>query len=101
MTDGSSHTPPAKLKAAALLTLAVLLLTLGLEIFGVVTPFRLKTLDLLFRHVPLTKASPEVVVVTVDQTDLDFFKKQGSSGPGPGSFTPTLSIIANKPAPKR
>ena len=83
MTDGASHLPPAKLRAAALLTLAALLLTLCLEIFGAITPFRLKTLDLLFRHVPLAQASPQVVVVTVDQPDLDFFKNQGVVWPWP------------------
>ena len=83
MTDGASHVPLTKLRAAAFLTLAALLLTLGLESFGAITPFRLKTLDLLFRHVPLTKASPEVVVVTVDQPDLDFFKNQGVVWPWP------------------
>ena len=83
MTDGASHSPLAKLKAAALLTLAALLLTLGLEGFGAITPFRLQTLDLLFRHVPLAKASPQVVVVTVDQADLDFFKNQGVVWPWP------------------
>ncbi len=83
MTNHSSSTPPPKLRAAALIALAVLLLTFCLEIFGVITPFRLKTLDLLFRHVPLAKASPEVVVVTVDQPDLDFFKNQGVVWPWP------------------
>jgi adenylate cyclase len=77
VTDGSSHAAPAKLKAACLIILVVLLLTFCLEIFGVIAPFRLKTLDILFRHVPLAKASTEVVVVTVAQPDLDFFKKQG------------------------
>ncbi len=83
MSDGSSHLLPTKLKAAAFITLAVLLLTFCLESFGVIAPFRLKTLDLLFRHVPLAKASPEVVVVTVDQPDLDFFKNQGVVWPWP------------------
>ena len=63
MTDHSRSTPLPKLGAAALITLAVLLFTFCLESFGVIAPFRLKTLDLLFRHVPLAKASPEVVVV--------------------------------------
>ena len=73
----------AKPRASALITLAVLLFTFCLESFGVIAPFRLKTLDLLFRHVPLAKASPEVVVVTVDQPDLDFFKNQGVVWPWP------------------
>ncbi|HEY9072738.1 MAG TPA: adenylate/guanylate cyclase domain-containing protein, partial [Desulfobaccales bacterium] len=76
MTDRSTHSPPAKIRAAVLITLAVLLLTFALEISGALTPFRLKTLDLLFRHVPLAPASPRVVVVTVDQPDLDIYSKQ-------------------------
>lgn len=83
MTDHSSSTPPPKLRAAAFITLAVLLFTFCLEILGGIAPFRLKTLDLLFRHVPLAKTSPEVVVVTVDQADLDFFKNQGVVWPWP------------------
>ena len=68
MTDRSTHSPPAKIRAAVLITLAVLLLAFALEISGALTPFRLKTLDILFRHVPLAPASPQVVVVTVDQS---------------------------------
>jgi adenylate cyclase len=83
VSDRSSQLPLAKLKAAALITLAALLLTFLLEISGGLAPFRLKTLDLLFRNVPLAKASPQVVVVTVDQADLDFFKKQGVVWPWP------------------
>ena len=83
MADISTHSPRAKLKAAALITLTALLLTLCLEISGAIAPFRLKILDILFRHVPLAKASPEVVVVTVDQADLDFFKNQGVFWPWP------------------
>jgi adenylate cyclase len=83
LTDRATHSPPAKIRAAALITLAVLLLTIALELSGVLTPFRLKTLDLLFRHVPLAPASPQVVVVTVDQPDLDFFKNQGVVWPWP------------------
>ncbi len=63
--------------------MAALLLALGLEVSGLIVPYRLKTLDLLFRHVPLPQASPQVVVVTVDQPDLDFFKNQGVTWPWP------------------
>lgn len=83
MADISTHSSGAKLKAAALITLTALLLTLCLEISGAIAPFRLKVLDILFRHVPLAKASPEVVVVTVDQADLDYFKNQGIVWPWP------------------
>ena len=83
MADISAHPPGAKLKAAALITLTALLLTFCLEISGAIAPFRLKILDILFRHVPLAKASPEVLVVTVGQADMDFFKDQGVVWPWP------------------
>ncbi len=72
-----------KFLVAAVVTLAAMFLTVVLEVTGLVSPYRLKTLDLLFRHVPLPKASPQVVVVTVDQPDLDFFKDQGVTWPWP------------------
>jgi adenylate cyclase len=72
-----------KLKAAIVLTLAALTLSLVLDLTGAIQPYRLMTLDLLFRHVPLPGPSPQVVVVTVDQPDLDFFKKQGITWPWP------------------
>jgi adenylate cyclase len=54
-----------------------------MELTGFLNLYRLKTLDLLFRHAPLPPASPQVVVVTVDQPDLDFFKDQGVTWPWP------------------
>jgi adenylate cyclase len=69
--------------AALGLTLAALALSLVLDLSGAIQPYRLKTLDTLFRHLPLPAASPEVVVVTVDQSDLDFFKTQGVTWPWP------------------
>jgi adenylate cyclase len=83
MADFSIHTTQTKLKAAAVLVLAVALLTLGLQASDLLERYRLNTLDLLFRHIPLVKASPQVVVVTVDQGDLDFFKEQGVTWPWP------------------
>jgi adenylate cyclase len=77
------YTTRTKLKAGAVLILAALLLVLGLDLSGALTAYRLKTLDLLFRHAPLPQASPQVVVVTVDQPDLDFFKTQGVTWPWP------------------
>ena len=67
-------TSRSKLLAALALTLAAGLMTLGLEFTSLTQAYRLKTLDLLFRHVPLEPASPEIVVVTVDQPDLECFK---------------------------
>ena len=75
MTKGYSPSSLAKPRAAALIPLAALLFTFCLKPFGIIAPFRLKTLDLLFRPGPFAKASPEVVV-TVDQPDLDFCKNQ-------------------------
>jgi adenylate cyclase len=71
----------AKWLAALGLTLVALGLCLVLELSGAIQPYRLKTLDALFRRVPLPAASPQVVVVTVDQPDLDFFKTQGITWP--------------------
>jgi adenylate cyclase len=73
----------SKWLAAVAIILATLVLSLALELSGAVEPYRLKTLDALFRRVPLPAASPEVVVVTVDQPDLDFFQKQGVTWPWP------------------
>ena len=73
----------AKLRAGAALILAAAALALALEASGLLAPYQLKTLDHLFRLVPLTGASPQVVVVTVDQPDLDFFKEQGVTWPWP------------------
>ena len=73
----------AKWLAALMLTLAALALSLALDLSGAIQPYRLKTLDALFRRVPLPPASPQVVVVTVDQPDLDFFKTQGVTWPWP------------------
>jgi adenylate cyclase len=73
----------AKWLAALGLILAALGLCLVLELSGAIQPYRLKTLDVLFRRVPLPKASPQVVVVTVDQPDLDFFKNQRVTWPWP------------------
>jgi adenylate cyclase len=72
-----------KAAVGALITFLAWGLTFGLALAGILSPYTLKTLDLLFKASPLPPASPEVVVVTVDQPDLDFFKKQGVSWPWP------------------
>ena len=88
-----SYSPQTKLRAGTVLTLAALLLTLGLELSGLLSLYRLKTLDLFFRHVPLPPASPQVAVVTVDQPDLDFFKDQGVTWPWPRQlYAPILDF---------
>jgi len=75
--------PRRKAAAGALIALVAWALILGLKLVGFLSPYTLKTLDLLFRATPLPPASPEVVVITVDQPDLDFFQKQGVSWPWP------------------
>ena len=72
-----------KAAVGALIVLLAWASTLGLDLAGILKPYSLKTLDLLFRITSLSPASPEVVVVTVDQPDLDFFQKQGVSWPWP------------------
>jgi adenylate cyclase len=72
-----------KAAVGALVALLACTLTLGLDLAGILKPYTLKTLDLMFRITPLPPASPEVVVVTVDQPDLDFFQQQGVSWPWP------------------
>ena len=105
MTKGNSPSSLAKPRAASLITLAVLLFTFCLETLGVIAPFRLKTLDLLFRHVPLAKASPAVVVVTVDQPDAQRLKEelsallpQGAQVSVVGAFAPLQEWPESDPA---
>ncbi len=73
----------AKWLAVLGLTLVTLALALVLDLSGAIERYRLKTLDELFLRVSLPPASPEVVVVTVDQPDLDFFATQKVTWPWP------------------
>jgi adenylate cyclase len=81
--DFPVYSPKVKLKAWVWLTGVALVLAAGLKIAGVLQPYSLKTLDILFRLAPLPPASPLVVLVTVDQPDIDFFKEQGINWPWP------------------
>ena len=72
-----------KAAVGALIALLAWASTLGLDLAGILTPYSLKTLDLLFKVTPLPPASQQVVMVTLDQPDLDFFQKQGVSWPWP------------------
>ena len=83
MQKPPSYLPKSKLKAGAVIILAALLFSWGSQASGLMELYSLKTLDLFFRHVPLPPASPEIVLVTVDQPDLDFFKNQGVTWPWP------------------
>lgn len=81
--DFPVYSPKAKLKAGVAIISAALVLAIGLQISGLLEPYSLKTLDILFRVAPLPPPSPQVVLVTVDQPDLDFFKEQGVNWPWP------------------
>ena len=83
MHKSPSYLPKSKVKAGAVILLAALLFSWGSQATGLLELYSLKTLDLFFRHVPLPPASPEIVLVTVDQPDLDFFKNHGVTWPWP------------------
>ncbi|MDI6854006.1 MAG: adenylate/guanylate cyclase domain-containing protein [Deltaproteobacteria bacterium] len=81
--DFPVYSAKSKIKAWALLTGVILLFAIILKIAGIMEPYSMKTLDILFRLAPLPPASPQVVMVTVDQPDVDFFKEQGINWPWP------------------
>jgi adenylate cyclase len=83
MGSSAAASPRRKAAAGALIVLMAWGLTLGLSLFGILTKYVLTTLDHLYRATPLPPANSQVVVVTVDQPDLDFFHKQGVSWPWP------------------
>jgi adenylate cyclase len=72
-----------KLLAGAVLALVAWVVPLSLDLGGVLEGYSLKTLDLWFRVTPLPAASPEVVVITLGQPDLDFMREQGVTWPWP------------------
>ncbi len=79
----AAASPRRKAAAGVIIVLLAWGLTLGLSLSGLLTKYILTTLDHLYRSVPARPASADVVVVTVDQPDLDFFQKQGVSWPWP------------------
>ena len=79
----AAASPRRKAAAGVIIVLLAWGLTLGLSLSGLLTKYILTTLDHLYRTAPVGPASPDVVVVTVDQPDLDFFQKQGVSWPWP------------------
>jgi adenylate cyclase len=74
---------PEKIKTGLILTLIPVALAITFGVFGFFQIFSFKFYDMLFRLSPLSPPSREVVVVTVGQSDLDFFKDQGISWPWP------------------
>jgi adenylate cyclase len=90
MADSPSHSLKAKLGIAAALTAGVCLLVWGLAGPGWLEPYSLKTLDQLHRHLPQPEGDQPVVLITVDQPDVDFFKAQGLNWPWPRQLYATL-----------
>ena len=79
----AAASPRRKAAAGVVIILLAWGLTFGLSLAGLMTKYILTTLDHLYRAAPLPPAKSQVVVVTVDQPDLDFFQKQGVSWPWP------------------
>ena len=73
----------SKLPAAALLLIVTLAIAALLDFSGLLVPYSLKTMDLMFRRLSLPPASPAIAVIAIDQADLDFFKDQGVGWPWP------------------
>ncbi len=88
-----AYTVWAKLKAVAALSGIVFVLSLALDYSGLLQPYSLKTLDILFRQVPLPAADQRVVVIAIDQPDIDFFQEQGIGWPWPRElYAPILDF---------
>ncbi|MEJ5331072.1 MAG: adenylate/guanylate cyclase domain-containing protein [Desulfobaccales bacterium] len=54
--------------------------------FGVLEPYRLKTLDQFFRLLPLEPPHPEVMLITIDQPDIEHLAARGVTWPWPREF---------------
>ncbi len=83
MISFASASPRHKVAAGVVIALLAWGMTLGLAVTGILNPYTLKTLDLLFRTTPLPPASPDIVVITVGPADLEAFQKKGISWPWP------------------
>ncbi len=77
------HLKRKKTAAGVLLAAASLFISVLLHALGPARTLSLKALDLSFRHLPLQPAREDIVVVTIDQSDIDFFKTQGVFWPWP------------------
>ncbi len=77
------YTTKARLQAATVLAIITLAIAAALDLSGLLVPYSLKTMDLMFRRLPLPPASPDVALIAIDQADIDFFKEQGVGWPWP------------------
>lgn len=87
------HTTMARIQAALILVLVSLALTAALQTVGLLGPYSLKTQDQLMRLLPAAPASPQVVLIAIEQADLDFFQEQGVGWPWPRElYVPLLDF---------
>ena len=87
------QTARAKLQAATVLILISLALTAAFEMSGLLAPFTLKAQDQLHLRLPLPPAAPDVLLITIDQPDLEFFQEQGVGWPWPRElYAPLLDF---------
>ncbi len=77
------QTARTRLLAALALIGISLALAAAFEVSGLLTPFTLKAQDQLHLRLPSAPAAPDIVLITIDQPDLDFFQEQGVGWPWP------------------
>ncbi|MGQ9920247.1 MAG: CHASE2 domain-containing protein [Desulfobacca sp.] len=83
MIQMAVQTVRARLRAAVVLLLLSLAITAALEASGVLASFTLKAQDQLHLRLPLQPAAPDILLITIDQADLEFFQEQGVGWPWP------------------
>ncbi|PIU48864.1 MAG: adenylate/guanylate cyclase domain-containing protein [Desulfobacterales bacterium CG07_land_8_20_14_0_80_52_14] len=83
MKPSSFNFKKQKLVAGVALVAASLFISFILYSIGPVKPLSLRALDLAFRHLPLSPPHEDILIITIDQPDIDFFKEQGIFWPWP------------------
>jgi CHASE2 domain-containing sensor protein len=83
-----------KLRHAVLITLAVTGLVLGARSLGWLQPMELWAYDLLLRSRPTESPDPRIVLVTVDDTDLEYQRQQGMTLQGSLSDAALNQLLA-------
>jgi adenylate cyclase len=96
MRASVSHGPMSKTKAAAIVAVFAVAVAAGLHAGGLLEPYSLKTLDLFFKKVSAPPPRPDILLVTVAQPDLDFFKERGVTWPWPRQLYAPLVEFCRK-----
>jgi len=84
------HSPDKKATAGILLAAVSLAATIVFHVPGPGKTLSLKVLDLMFQNLPGPGPHPDILIVTVDQPDIDFFKNQGIVWPWPRQLYASL-----------